>query len=38
MDYFENRKKLKLETLWNQLIYKKYIKNVKIDKKKFKKE
>ena len=37
MDYFEFRKKLKMETLWNQLIYKKYIKNVKIDKKNLRK-
>ena len=37
MDYFEFRKKLKMETLWNQLIYKKYKKNVKIDKKNLRK-
>ena len=31
MDYEQIRKKLRIETLWNQLIYKKYIKNIKID-------
>tara|TARA_B100000131_G_scaffold170231_1_gene164394 strand:+ start:74 stop:1006 length:933 start_codon:yes stop_codon:yes gene_type:complete len=31
MDYEQIRKKLRIETLWNQLIYKKYVKNVKID-------
>ncbi len=31
MDYDQIRKKLRIEALWNQLIYKKYIKNIKID-------
>ena len=31
MDYEQIRKKLRIEALWNQLIYKKYIKNIKID-------
>jgi len=31
--YSQMRKKLKMEALWNQLVYKKYFKNVKIDKK-----
>ena len=31
MDYEQIRKKLRIETLWNQLIYKKYVKNIKID-------
>ena len=33
MDYSQIKKKLRLEALWNQLVYKKYIKNIKIDKK-----
>ena len=32
MDYPQIRKKLKLEALWNQLVYKKYFKNIKINK------
>jgi len=32
MNYSEIRKKLKIEALWNQLIYKKYFKNIKVDK------
>ncbi len=37
MDYIQMRKKLKMEAFWNQLVYKKYFKNIKIDKKKMKK-
>ena len=37
LDYLKIRDKLKLEALWNQLIYDKYIKNVKIDEDKLKK-
>ena len=33
MDYLQIRKKLKIEALWNQLVYKKYFKNIKINKK-----
>jgi len=33
MNYTLIRKKLKIETLWNQLVYKKYISNIKVDKK-----
>ena len=33
LNYFQIREKLKIEALWNQLIYDKYNKNVKIDKK-----
>ena len=33
MDYLQIRKKLKVEALWNQLVYKKYFKNIKINKK-----
>ena len=32
MDYLQIRKKLKVEALWNQLVYKKYFKNIKINK------
>ena len=32
MDYLQIRKKLKIEALWNQLVYKKYFKNIKINK------
>ena len=32
MDYPQIRKKLKVEALWNQLVYKKYFKNIKINK------
>ena len=32
MDYSQIRKKLKVEALWNQLVYKKYFKNIKINK------
>ncbi len=38
LDYLEIRKKLRIETLWNQLVYKKYLKNIKIDKKVMKKK
>ena len=31
MDYLQIRKKLKVEALWNQLVYKKYFKNIKIN-------
>ena len=31
IDYKRIKEKLKIETLWNQLIYKKYFRNVKID-------
>ena len=37
MDYIQMRKKLKMEAFWNQLVYKKYFKNIKIDKKVMKK-
>jgi len=32
MDYLQIRKKLTMEALWNQLVYKKYFKNIKINK------
>ena len=32
MDYPQIRKKLRVEALWNQLVYKKYFKNIKINK------
>ncbi len=31
MDYVQMRKKLKIEAFWNQLVYRKYFKNLKID-------
>ncbi len=37
IDYEKIKEKLKIETLWNQLIYKKYFSNVKIDEVKLKK-
>ncbi len=36
LDYKKIRSKLQIEGLWNQLIYKKYFNNVKIDKEDFK--
>jgi len=36
LNYSHVRKKLKMEALWNQLIYKKYFNNLKIDKEKLK--
>ena len=36
LDYKKIRSKLQIEGLWNQLIYKKYFNNVKIDKEGFK--
>ena len=38
MDYLEMRRKLKMEAFWNQLVYKKYFQNIKIDKKVMKKK
>jgi len=36
LNYSHVRKKLKMEALWNQVIYKKYFNNLKIDKEKLK--
>ena len=37
MNYLDIKNKIKMEALWNQLIYKKYFKNIKIDKSKMRK-